>query len=392
MTNLPLYQQDTYAHGEWPLQSQPAFDVVRAAGRVAAENEAPPTQDQPVDEPPQHDDARLRCKLRTLYIAEQGAVVSLEHGRIQVKHGGAVLISLPKQQLDSIMTFGAVHLNRSVLLQALSGQLPVMLMSQGAFFQGLLGPQNTPSAEVLQAWLQARQNPMPIAKELVSAKIHNQLTVLRRNARYHPGDEGELHRMIDNIAPLLVALKRSNTLDELRGVEGLAARYYFSALQAIVPAEWQFHGRNRQPAEDPINALLSLGYSILTHNATAFSRRRGLPLNLGFLHNADQSYPALALDTIEPFRSVIVDSTILKLVKQQKISPHDFSQNAKGCRLQPAARKAFITALEKTFQHEVQYRDQEIETDYRRIMDAQLLLLKHAVVDSSKAFTAFRVR
>lgn len=392
MSHRPLYLHDSYAEEAWPQLSQPEPQDITKAACLAFANQTAQSADQAMPEPSHGNDARLSCKLRTLYIAEQGAVVSLEHGRIQVRHNHELLLSIPKQQLDSLMTFGAVHLNRSVLLQALSGQLPVMLMSQGAFFQGLLGPQNNPSEALLQAWLQQRQNAMPIASELVSAKIHNQLTVLRRQVRYQPEWTDDLQKLIEKIAALLVALKRCPNLDALRGVEGLAARYYFEAMQHMVPAPWRFTGRNRQPAEDPINALLSLGYSILTHNAVAFCRRRGVPLNLGFLHNADQTYPALALDTIEPFRAPIVDATVLKLVKQQKISPNDFKETTKGCRLESKARKVFIGALEKTMQQEVQYRDQQLETDYRRIMDAQLLLLKQAVLDGNQDFKAFRVR
>lgn len=377
MQTTPLYQQDCHDEARWtqPSQDSQGFAV-----------DAVPT------ESPQQADFRLACKLRTLYVAEQGAVIGLEHGRIEVRQGKSVLAALPQQQVDSIMTFGAVHLNRSVLLRALSGQLPVMLMSQGAFFQGLLGAADAPSAELLTAWLLSRQQPLNVAQELVSAKIHNQLTVLRRNLRYQKTVAEELQAVIAQISPLLVALKRCHTLDELRGIEGLAARYYFSGLKQIIAPEWQFSGRNRQPALDPVNAMMSLGYSILTHNAVAFIRHRNLPVNLGFLHNADQRYPALALDTIEPFRAAIVDSTILKMIKQRKIMPAHFSHDANGCKLLPPARQLFIAELEFQLQKEVQYRDKDLATDYRRIMDAQLLLLKQSVLNHSNDFAAYRIR
>jgi len=334
----------------------------------------------------------LSNKLRTLYLFKQGSVVHKVAGKIEVRHGGDILQKIPITQLDSIMCFGAIHLTRAVMIESFQNAMPIVLLSQGGCYQGILKPDIAMDKTLHSQQLRSHQKPLPIAKLLIDAKLQNSITTLRRYLRYHDAVTETLEKQLNTLTKLRKRSAFCKTLNSLRGIEGGSARIYFSVLQSIIPKDWNFKTRNRQPPQDPVNALLSLGYTVLFNNIYAFVMLREMVMEYGYLHAHYHKQPALALDMMEPFRTTIVDAVVLKLIKNNIINPNDFHYKKQACLLTSKAKKVFITALEKQLSKQLNYDALNIKTDYRRIMDLQILLLKQSLLNDKIIFQPFKIR
>lgn len=137
-----------------------------------------------------------------------------------------------------------------------------------------------------------------------------------------------------------VLARSTNTLEALRGCEGFAAKSFCAALKEIVGPAWGFDGRNRRPPRDPVNAMLSFGYALLSHNVFALAKAQGLNTHVGYLHPARPGHPALVSDLIEEFRAPVVGRLILTLITEGRLRPDDFSSSTEnGCLLNPPASR-----------------------------------------------------
>ncbi|RVT47832.1 CRISPR-associated endonuclease Cas1 [Rheinheimera sediminis] len=350
---------------------------------------------QPEDWPAasaQQSDSRLVSKLRCLYVSRQGAVLHKVAGKIEVRSGDKVLSRQPLAQLDCILCYGAVHLTRAVLHYAMKTALNVVFMSRYGGYYGQLQSSNCYTPELLQRCLELHQQPLPLAAELVRAKLLNQLTVLRRLARYRQKEGEGFARLLLQLTDLTQKASQAKDINQLRGYEGQFAKVYFAVLKSLISPEWNFTQRNRRPPKDPVNLMLSVGYALLFNHQLAFLHHRQLPVNLGYLHQGYHNQPALALDLMEPFRAPVVDATVLQLIFSGVLTPVSFSYQQQECVMDKTAWQLLVGALEAKLQKQVQYRALNVSTDYRRVMDLQTALLKQHLLNPEQAFKAFRVR
>ncbi len=341
-------------------------------------------------------DIRLVSKLRTLYLITQGSVVHKLGGRFEVKHAGEVLTSIPINQVDNMMIFGAIHHTRAVLIECIENHIPILLMTKSGHFIGMAGPNTLVTPKTAEAQLnQHESKKLNLAATLVNAKIINSYVFIKRKMRYLATNQQlTLSKLLVQLKQLAKQASNTKTIPKLRGVEGIAAKTYFYGLQQLIDKKWQFNNRNRRPPEDPVNALLSFGYHILFGNVQALIHGRGLLNNIGYLHNA-QYQPSLALDLMEPFRAPVVDSTVVQFLASSAITPADFLYDNGACLISATAKKRFITAMESKLQASVQFRELGITTDYRRVIDLQILSFKQALVTKNadnRHFYAFKIR
>lgn len=336
-------------------------------------------------------DLRLVSRLRTMYIAKQGAVVHKVAGKFVVRHAGEDLSVMPVNQVDSLMLFGAVQLTHGAYHYALQCEIPVIFMSCGGKYHGMLSAPQYPNWELNQRMTNELR--IQVAKSLVAAKVSNSATMFKRILRYRTLDEQKaLYNGIKALSRIQQHAGVVDSIEKLRGFEGNAARVAFSIMRALIGPEWNFTTRNRRPPADPVNALLSLGYTILFNNMTAMLSARNMPLNTGCLHKGSHKHPALILDMMEPFRAPVVDATVLKLINSRAIAPTDFSFEGIACLIGKKARTLLIESIEARLQSQVEYRTLEIQTDYRRIMDLQGLLFRQFIMGEKSNFAAFRNR
>jgi CRISPR-associated protein Cas1 len=332
-------------------------------------------------------------RLRTLYLTEPGAYLHIDGERLLVGKAGEELANIPAEKVDQVVADaeGAVSFGA---LRLLLRHDATLLLTPGASDDpaGLLTPINGRQVQLRAAQF-ARLSDGPfrlaLAKRIVQAKISNARTVLRRYRRFRPeGDRGEdqaLQRLHAQCA-------QAPTLEAVRGYEGRAARLHFEALATLIDPRWGFDSRNRQPPQDPVNALLSYGYTVLFHNVHTFILRRGLDPFVGALHAPRDGHAALASDLMEPYRSLIVDATVVRFLTQDDISPESFDPDHPG-RMPLEVKRRFIQALERKLASPVG-RDgsQEEPADWRRLIERDVNAWAAAVTGSPDRYQPWLAR
>lgn len=334
--------------------------------------------------------------LRTLYLMEHGTRLSREGERLVVQRGEQHLLEVPGVKLDQIMVFGNVTLTTPAIHYCLEKGLPVMLLSGKGRFFGIIDCLDTRHVSLQQQQFERIGDEafgLAMAREFVSGKISNSRQVLLRYLRRHAVQAcGE---KTDRLQALAGDARQADSINTLRGIEGRAARDYFDALKLLLPAKWGFAGRQRRPPPDPVNSLLSYGYTVLYYNAYALLRARGLHPHIGFLHARRAGFPALAADLMEEFRAPVVDAVVLNLVLNERLSPADFNYPSRPedpCLLSDAARKLLIHELERKLNSSVTHPLSGHRLDYRRAIDQQAIQIASCLRGAAQRYVPFIIR
>ena len=300
--------------------------------------------------------------LNTLYVLTQGSYIRLDHDTLRLEVDGDARLVVPIQHLRALVLFGNVMVTPFVLHRfAEEGRNVVFLDSRGRFKGRLEGAQ---SGNVLVRQAQHRiagEEPLalPLAKAIVAGKVQNSRQVLLRAAREAgPGADGEqLRAAAEELGRALRTAGRSASLDEIRGFEGYAAQSYFAVFTAMVRGDrerFKMPGRSRRPPRDPLNALLSFLYTLLLADCCAAVESVGLDPQIGFLHALRPGRPALGLDLVEEFRSIVADRLALTLINRRQLSAADFEEQPGGAiYLSEDGRRTVVTEYQRRKQEEV---------------------------------------
>ncbi len=266
-----------------------------------------------------------------LYIKEQRAVIRKRAGRLLVDKEGKALLEIPLRSTDAVAVFGNVQVTTQALSELLDRGIPLAFYTRNGRLKGHLtadASRNIPLRVAQYRTALDESASLPFARRLVQAKIANGAFLVRRHRDNHAA------AVLDQaIAQLRDASERAAgyaTLDELRGCEGAAAAVYFGVFGVLNRSRLPFPGRVRHPSTDPVNALLSLGYTIAGNEIRALAEGAGLEPYLGFLHRVDYGRPSLALDLLEPFRAPLVDRLALRLVNERILREDDFAKRVGG--------------------------------------------------------------
>ncbi len=311
----------------------------------------------------------------TLYITEPGASLRTKGQRLRVVHRSTQLLSVPYSRVRQIVCTAPVTLTSPFLRRALEHGIDLVLAEEdGEYLGRLTGPAGT-DVELRHAQhrLAAKDHAcLELAGVFVTAKIANMRTCLLRAAR-----AGRITDVEPAAARLLAARGQAATAPSpaaLMGHEGAATRDYFTALGTILGPAWAFTHRRRRPPPDPVNALLSFGYTLLARDAVTACELAGLDPAVGFLHELHRGRPSLALDLIEEFRPVIVDHTVIRLCTSGKISPAGFTtdtENGRGCRMDRDTLRTFLDAYEKRMLTLAHHPHAGRRTSYRTALTVQ---------------------
>lgn len=277
----------------------------------------------------------MKKLLNTLYVFTQGVYLHREGETVVASLDREPKLRLPIHTLSGIVCFGQVACSPPLL--GLCGERGVhvsFLSGHGRFLARVTGPV---SGNVLLRREQMRRADRPeaaleIARGFVLGKLANSRAILQRAQRDH-GENPRLGQAADAIAGIIRRARQAPDLDTLRGFEGEAANHYFGAFEEMIVAQrgqFAMAGRSRRPPLDPLNALLSLLYTILTHDCAAALEGVGLDPQVGFLHALRPGRPALALDLMEEFRAMLADRVALSLVNRRQITPEGFKTSESG--------------------------------------------------------------
>ena len=281
------------------------------------------------------------------YVQEQGATVGKTGGTIVVRKGGDELGRARLKDVSQLVLCGNVSISAQTTHLLCEAGVPIVHLSSSHWFYGITHGINLRNAFDRAAQFAVAARPdrcITFAKELVAAKGANQRTMLRRNA-------SPTGRILRDMNDRLARVSNAVGPQELLGLEGnLAACYFRHFADMLKPrdfdAQFDFATRNRRPPRDPVNAMLSFGYSLLTKEFTVALLAEGLDPWWGLYHQPRHGRPALALDLMEPFRPLIVDSAVITAINTGMVREVDFTRSANGCMLKPAGRKGLIRAYE----------------------------------------------
>lgn len=282
-----------------------------------------------------------------IYLTDQLAKIRIGERRLLVEKEGEELLSVPVDHVDQVVIFGNIGITTPAVQMLLDRQIDVVFLTIEGGFKGRLTSGLSPHVLIRQAQYRCMDDSAfttALAVQFVRNKIRHQKLILMRQKARKP----ELQPSIDQLDGFLFSLEKPETLESLRGTEGMASNKYFYGYRMLFDQAWQFDDRNRRPPKDPINAMLSLGYTFLANLAESALHTVGLDPFGGFLHKHVYNRPSLALDLMEEFRPV-VDGIVLRCVHNNIITVDDFEE---GDATLPvvmtlAAKKAFIRTYEE---------------------------------------------
>lgn len=311
------------------------------------------------------------------YVRKDGDCLVIEEERVRVAEARL-------GETSQVALFGNATLTTAALHECLRREIPVTWLSYGGWFMGHTVGTGHRNVETRTHQYRRSFDPetcLTLARRWIVAKIANCRTLLRRNWRGE-GDEARAP------AELLMSLQddmrqasRAPSPEVLLGIEGASAARYFQHFSRMLRSDngegmgFDFTSRNRRPPKDPVNAVLSFAYAMLTREWTVALAAVGLDPYRGFYHQPRFGRPALALDMMEPFRPLVADSTVLMAINNGEIGAGDFVRSAGGCNLTDSARKRFIAGFERRMEQEVTHPIFKYTISYRRLLEVQARLL-----------------
>jgi len=307
-----------------------------------------------------------------------------------------VLDKIPAIKVEQVVILGNINLTTPVIYYLLQQGIDCVFCSSYGKFHGRLI-----STESKFGLLRQRQvefilqsnKKLAIAKAFVRGKLQNQRTMVMRYRR-------ELHlpqldKTADELEQAIDKLGDCTDLALLRGIEGAAGASYYRSFKEILKQDLGFSSRVRRPPTDPINSLLSFGYTFLVYNVQAAISTVGLDPFVSFLHSIEQSRPSLVLDLLEEFRPIIVDSLVLWLINSKVMTEQDFNrpeQEGRMVILTDEAIKKFIHHYELRLQSQIYHQRARGKVTYRRCFELQARELAQAILKQEPTYKPFLVR
>ena len=351
-------------------------------------------QERPTDSDAQATSPALTATplLRTLYLLTPGTRLSRDGDSVLVEAPNAPARRVPGTRVNQILAFGATTITSGAISLCLEMGIPVMLASAKGHHYGLVDPLVHPQLALLAAQLRVAADDIArtdLACSLIEAKLRNSTLMLRRWSRPRPS--GKLDETTLRVRDAARRAASVQPLAVLRGTEGAAAAAHFRGMGLILGERWAFERRQRQPPPDPINSMLSYGYTVLYYNMLTLVMARGLHPHVGMFHATRGGHHALVSDLIEPFRAIVVDAVVMDLALNGAVKPAGFSKPAAGapCLMSDATRRRVIEALEAKLNTRVELRALGVKLDMRRLMDMQVLSLVDMLLGRTPKFQPY---
>ena len=293
--------------------------------------------------------------MESLYVIEPGCRLHRDGERLVVRQRHATLAEIPASGLKKLIIMGRSSFAGPVMEFLLQKGIDTVFLSPSGRFRGRLlldeaGHVRRRQAQYLR--LADEKFARRAARVIVAGKIANQTALLK--LRLRKKSDPVLADASLRLRSLAAGLPKAAGLDEIRGMEGYAARVFFSAFGAMIKNEgFRFAGRNRRPPRDPVNALLSFVYTMFTNEMSAAVNSAGLDPYLGSLHEPAPGRPSLACDLVEEWRG-IAERIVLALINRRMVSPDDFVVREQGgVVMKPAIVRTVVAAYEKAVSGQV---------------------------------------
>ena len=341
---------------------------------------------------------------RPLYLNTQGLRVGKSGYVLKVQEKEKVVQEVRINDICQLNVMGNIQLSTQAVQALCESEVPIAYFSMGGWFYGVTHGLGVRNIYLRREQFRLADVPafcLRVARDLTAGKIKNQRTLLQRNHVEPPAVALNFLKCMQEDA------EEAESLEQLLGLEGNAARTYFQHFAGMLKADGDADGqehragspftfdftlRNRRPPRDPVNALLSLAYSILAKDLSIVCHAVGFDPFLGFYHQPRFGRAALALDLMEPFRPLIADSAVITAINTQMVTARDFMQTGGAVALKPEGRKAFFRAYEQRMDTLVTHPLFGYRVNYRRLLEIQARLLARVLTGELATYPVFTTR
>ena len=336
--------------------------------------------------------------LNTLYLTTPETYLRLDNDTLRVEVDHETRLRVPLHHLSAVVCFGHIGLSAPLMHRLAEGGIALVLLDDNGRFKARLEGAVSGNVLLRQAQFQRVADAaftLDMARACVAGKIKNTRQVLQRGAREAKSDDEAktLARLADDLAASRRALPAAASLDALRGLEGEAARQYFSGLSLLVRPDqreaFAMDGRTRRPPRDRFNAVLSFLYAMWMNDCRSALEAAGLDPQVGFLHALRPGRAALALDLMEEFRPW-ADRLALTLINRGQLAANYFVlREGGGVSLQPDARKTVVVAYQERKKDEINHPLLAQSVPLGLVPLVQARLLARALRDDAAPYVPF---
>jgi CRISPR-associated protein Cas1 len=354
-----------------------------------------------------------RDEKRALYLNTQGYRVGCNDAVLKVKEKDRLVEEVRVMDVCHVALFGNIQMSTQAVQRLCDEDIPVTWFSMGGWFYGMTRGHSLKNVLLRIEQFRHAADPVSclrLAQQFVRGKIHNHRVLFMRN-HVEPPERTKLR-----LGQAREDALATRSLEELLGTEGAAASVYFAqfggmireqadddfleglappegaALEKQSPLTFDFTTRNRRPPTDPVNALLSLAYSLLAKECTLAACAVGLDPYVGFYHQPRHGRPALALDVMEEFRPLIAESAVLTAINNRYVSTADFVSAGKAVNLSVAGRKQFFQCFEQRMNSLITHPVFDYKVSYRRALELQFRILARVLTGEIPEYVPFLTR
>ena len=345
---------------------------------------------------------------RALYLSTPGLRVGRKDEVLQIKQEKSLLDEVRINDVSHVALFGNIQITTQTIQTLCELEVPVTYFSMGGWFYGVTRGHALKNIFLRIEQFRLARDPatcLRLAQQFVHGKIRNHRTMLMRNhLEAPPATLLKLKQCAD-------AALRAESIESLLGTEGAAAAAYFAQFDGMIKVaddadnqlegaevaaqktfRFEFNGRNRRPPTDPVNALLSLAYSLLSKDCLLAALAVGFDPYLGFYHQPRFGRPALALDLMEEFRPLIAESAVLSCINNRVVNEGDFVRAGQAVNLTPAGRKRFFNAYEQRMNSLLTHPIFDYKVSYRRALELQARLLAKTLTSEIPEYVPLTTR
>ena len=328
-----------------------------------------------------------------LHVQEQGAKISLSGEELLVKSRDGTTTRARLPNISQVALYGNIQISTQAIRAIMERGIDLSFLTAAGWFCGRATGNATNNIELRMAQHRLLGDPdvcLRLTRGVVASKIRNCRVLLRRNHVAAP------EVTLFELEQLAKKAERAESIASLLGFEGTAARSYYGEFSGMIKTihagDFDLEGRNRRPPRDPVNALLSFAYSLLTREVAQAITSSGLDPLLGFYHQPRFGRPALALDLMEEFRPILGDSTVISAINNGVLTASDFEIHPTGVSLKSHARKRYIQAFERRMDQLVTHPVFGYRVSYRRVLEVQCRLLGRFLLGEIPEYPDFRTR
>lgn len=340
----------------------------------------------------------MKKLLNTLYITSPDRYLSLDGENVVVLEKDTVLARFPLHNFEAIVTMGYTGASPALMGKCAEEGIDLCFLSRNGRFKARVSGENR--GNVLLRKTQYRMSDdaiasMNVAKSFLIGKIYNARYVLLRTARDYPlrVDAEKFKNVSDKLKMSLIRLDDCMTTAEMRGVEGEAAKWYFSVFDDMIlqqKEDFYFHERNRRPPLDNMNAMMSFIYTLLAGNCASALEAVGLDPYVGFLHTDRPGRASLALDLMEELRPVLADRFVISLVNKRIVSNDSFIKRENGAvMMTDEAKKIILNSWQSKKAEELKHPFLDDKIEWETVPYVQSLLLARFIRGDIDAYPPF---